>query len=70
MSLVVEDFFWQVPVFFINGCSAGSCDFGVPIRGDELWLFLLHHLGHSLARKYFDKSLETKDKVLREPEQQ
>ena len=40
MSLVVEHFvFWWVLVFFINGCSADSCDFGVSIRG-ELKVFL------------------------------
>ena len=47
MSLVVEDLFWQVLVFFINGCSADCCDFGVPVRGGELRVFLLGHLGQS-----------------------
>ena len=29
------------------GCSADSCDFDVLMTGDELSIFLLHHLGQS-----------------------
>ena len=47
MSLAVEDPFCEVPVFFVDGFSADSCDFGVLPRGDELWVFLLCHLGFS-----------------------
>ena len=47
MSLVVDDLFWEVLVFFIDGCSADSCGFGVLVRGSELRVFLLHHLGQS-----------------------
>lgn len=32
MSLIVGDLFWQVPVPFIEGCSAESCDFGASER--------------------------------------
>ena len=39
-SLVV-DLFQKFPVFFIHGCSANGCDFGVPMRGDEVrWVSL------------------------------
>ena len=48
ISLAVEDLFWCVPVFFIDGYSADSCDFDVLVRGGELRVFLLHSLGHSL----------------------
>ena len=37
MSSVVKD-----TVFFIDGCSAYSCDFGVLVRGGELRVFLCH----------------------------
>ena len=36
-----------VPVFFINSSSLNCCSFGVPGRGGELRVFLLHHLGNS-----------------------
>ena len=48
MSLVVEDLFWHVLIFFINGVSAVSCDFSVFMRGVELRVLLFCHLGHSL----------------------
>lgn len=44
MSLVVEDFFWKVPVFFINGYSAVRYDVGICVRGDELKVLLFRHL--------------------------
>ena len=31
-------------VFFTDGCSAVSCDFGVLLTGDELKVLLLCHL--------------------------
>ena len=57
MSLVVGDL-WNLPekvgstlvgssLFFINVCSADSCNFGVLMRGGELRVFLLLHLGLS-----------------------
>lgn len=33
--------------FFIDGCSADSCDFGVPVRAGVLWISLLCYLGCS-----------------------
>lgn len=45
---VVQYIFLQVPVFFISGTSADTCDFGMPMRGAELMVFLLCHLGPSL----------------------
>ena len=30
---------------FISGCPENSCGFGVLVRGGELKVFLLHHLG-------------------------
>ena len=45
MSLVVEELFCYVPVFFMDGSSADSCDFGVLVRGGEVKVFLLRHLG-------------------------
>ena len=47
MFLVVEDLFWWVLVFFLDGCSADGCDFGVLVRGGELRVFLLCRLGCS-----------------------
>ena len=47
LSSIVEDLFWKVPVFFTDGCSASSCDFGALVRGGELRCFLLRHLGQS-----------------------
>ena len=52
MSLFVEDLFWQVLVFFTNGCSADSYDFNMLMRGGELRVYLLHHLGHSQDQEY------------------
>ena len=46
ISLVIDDLFSSIPVFLINSCSANSCNFGVPVGGDELRVFLLHHLAH------------------------
>ena len=43
--LVVKDLFGYLLVFFIDGCSADSCGFGVLVRGGELRVFLLCHLG-------------------------
>ena len=38
----------SLQVFLINSCPANSCtNFGVPMGGGELRVFLLHHLGHS-----------------------
>ena len=39
LSLDLEYRFWLVPVYFVNVCSAVSCDFGVFLRGDELKSF-------------------------------
>ena len=36
LSLDVKYLFWEVPVFFADGCSALSCDFGVVMTGHEL----------------------------------
>ena len=36
MSLIVEDIFLVGSSLFHQGCSADSCDFGVPMRGGEL----------------------------------
>lgn len=36
LSLDVKYLFWEVPVFFADGCSALSCDFGVVMTGQEL----------------------------------
>ena len=47
LCLVVEDLFWYIPVFFINGYSEDSCDFSVLKRGRELRVFLLCYLGCS-----------------------
>ena len=33
--------------FLISSCSTGSCNFGVPVGGGELRVFLFYHLGHS-----------------------
>ena len=44
MPFIVEDLSGKVPVFFIDGCSADSCDFDVPVRGGELRAFLLCRL--------------------------
>ena len=41
ISLDVEYIFWYVPIFFIDGSSAVSCDFGVLVRGGELKVILL-----------------------------
>ena len=30
---------------FIDGCTANSCDFGVLVRGGELRVFVVCHLG-------------------------
>ena len=46
MSLVVEDLFRKVLVFFNDGRSA-DCDFGLLVRGGELRVLLLCHLGSS-----------------------
>ena len=42
--LDVESLFWWVPVFFINGCLAISCNFDELFRGSELKVLLLCHL--------------------------
>ena len=39
VSLDVKYLFWYVPVFLVDGCSAGSCDFDVFVRGGELKSF-------------------------------
>ena len=39
MSLGTEDLFWEVLVFFIEGYSANSYDFGVLVRWGELGSF-------------------------------
>ena len=49
MSLVVEDLFWQVAVFLIDGHSADSSNFGVLVRGGVLRVFLLHRLRRLLT---------------------
>ena len=41
ISVVVEDIFWQVLVFSIDGYFANSCDFGMPERECEIRVFLL-----------------------------
>lgn len=35
----IEYLFWKVQVFFVSGCWAISCDFGVFMRGGELKSF-------------------------------
>ena len=40
-------------MFFINGHSANSWDFDVPVRGGELRVFLPHHLGQSFNFCFF-----------------
>ena len=39
LSLDVEYLFWLVQVFFVDGCSAVSCDFGVFMREGECKFF-------------------------------
>ena len=34
---------------FLNSCSVGCCNFGVPMGGDELRVFLLCHPDHTLS---------------------
>lgn len=53
MSVVVEDLFWYVPVFFISGCSTDICACGMLLRG-ELRVFLLCHLGHTSSLPSFN----------------
>ena len=47
MSLVVENLFDRVQSFSSIGCSGDNCDFGGPVRGGELRVFLPCHLGQS-----------------------
>ena len=47
LILFVDDLLLWALVFFINGCSANSCDLGVPMRGGDLRVFLLHYLAQS-----------------------
>ena len=47
LSLVVENLFDRFQSFSSIGCSGDSCDFGVPVRGGELMVFLPFHLGQS-----------------------
>ena len=35
----------SLQVILIDGCSASSCNFGVPMGGDEFRVFLFHRLG-------------------------
>ena len=60
ISLVVGDLFWEVPVIFINGDSADSCDFGVLMRGGErrswcstVLAALPGHLGILLKQRFW-----------------
>lgn len=39
LSLHVGNLFWLLPVYFIDGCWAVSCNFGAFKRGDELESF-------------------------------
>ena len=45
ISLVVEGLFCQILVFLISRISVNSFNVGRPMRGGELKVFLLHHLG-------------------------
>ena len=49
-----EELFWEVPVCFTDGCSAGHCGLGVLRRAGEIRIFLLCHLGHSPQFSLFD----------------
>ena len=40
-------------ISLINSCSVNSCNFGVPMEGGELRVFLFHHLGHQPDPIYF-----------------
>ena len=44
MTLDVEHLLWWVLVFFIDGCSAGSCDFAVLVGGGKLRVPLVRSL--------------------------
>ena len=46
ISLVVENLFCLSSGLLTDSCSV-SCNFGVPMGGGELRVFLLHHLGHT-----------------------
>ena len=52
MYLYVGHRSWQVPIFFINGCSAVSCDFGVFMRRGEVKA-LFHCLQSPILLIYF-----------------
>ena len=41
-------------IFFIDGCSITTCNFGVPVRGGELRVFLLCHLGRYPGMKFLE----------------
>ena len=46
ISLVLENLS-SLQVICINSCSVNSCNFGVPMGGGELRVFLCYHLGHT-----------------------
>ena len=58
MPLDADDLFWQVPAFFINGCPAVSCDFGVSMRRGKLKAFPLHHIERTTT--FFGKKKKKK----------
>ena len=43
----------SLQVILINSCSVNSCNFGVPLGGVVLKVFLLHHLGHAFLFFFF-----------------
>ena len=60
-----------LPVFCINSCSANNCNFGVPVRGRELRVFLFCHLGHlfpiALMLRKFQGLKESVPRVMLSP---
>lgn len=56
MSVVVEDLFWYVSVFFISVCSTDIWDYGMLLRG-ELRVFLLYYLGHASSLPSFNSPI-------------
>ena len=41
-------------VYFIDGCCSANCDFGVLMRGGELRVLLLYHLGRSPLKVFLN----------------
>ena len=55
----------QSPSAVIFTCPVNSCNFGVPVRGDDLGVFLFHHSGPLIPAPYYFKSLAVSSKVLK-----